>query len=165
MKKTDPKPQPPNLKHTGKESHLFKELMLTHLAMQNSFPRLSGMPTARFSLLRTIAVSCPEQLAPMEIARRLGINAAAITRQLNDMEFEGLIQRVSDPKDARRSYAQLTDKGRSLFEQLHSRIHKFENSLRSTLNETDIAITIKVLNQLRETLAESIKGKDDETSY
>jgi DNA-binding MarR family transcriptional regulator len=153
MKKPDTKGSQLHLKHTGKESHLLKEIMLTHLSMLSTIPRIAGMPAARFGLFRTIAVS-PEPLGPMEIARRLGVNAAAITRQLNDMETEHLIVRTGDPKDARRSYVKLTKEGRRVFEDIHRRMHEFEALLRTTLNEAEIATAVKVLTQLRETLAE-----------
>jgi DNA-binding MarR family transcriptional regulator len=158
MKKSKHDIDPIGVHHSGTETHLLKELMLTHVAILNSVPKLTGMSYARLGLLRTIAVSYPEVLGPMEIARRLGINAAAITRQLNEMEADGMISRVSDTKDARRSGVELTEQGRNAFSNLHERIHKFETSMRSSFSKEDIETTAKVLNHLRDVLTQHTKG-------
>jgi DNA-binding MarR family transcriptional regulator len=155
-----PKSPPPLLQHSGRESHLFKEIMLTSHGMQMVIPRLTGMPVARFTLLRLIALSQPESLGPMELARRLGVNAAAITRQLADMERVGLIERLGDPEDARRSRVQLTRGGFAAFEQIHARMHHFEASLRASLSEEEIATAVHVLTVLRETFSHIVKGEE-----
>ena len=160
MKQTDHTARQVHLDHTGNESHLLKELMFTHLALLNYFPKIAKMPTARFALVRMIALSDSQPIGPMEIARRLGVNAAAITRRLKEMEDEQLITRVADPEDARRSYVELTEHGRAVFEGIHQRVHGFEALLRSSLSEAEIATAVKVLAQLRESLTDFSERKE-----
>ena len=74
--------QDSELHHEGDESHLLKEIMRTHQALLNVFSREVGMPAARLSLMRLLAICHHEKLGVMQIARRLGIDAAAVTRQV-----------------------------------------------------------------------------------
>ncbi len=88
----------------------------------------------------------------MQIARRLGIDAAAVTRQVKEMEAHGLIERLADPRDARRNHVKLTADGLRVFQQLHERAHEFEKSLSTVISEKDIATTVQVLSQLHRAL-------------
>ncbi|MFH0901379.1 MAG: hypothetical protein V2A73_12195, partial [Pseudomonadota bacterium] len=60
------------------------------------------------------------------------------TRQVQDLEGEGLIRRHADRRDGRRSYVSLSPKGRKLFEKIHERTHELERSLSSVLGAEDI---------------------------
>lgn len=137
------------LHHKGDESHLLKEIMRTHQAVLNVFSREVGMPAARLSLMRILAIGHHEKLGIMQIARRLGIDAAAVTRQVQAMEANGLVERFADPTDDRRSFVRLTPEGVRLFQQLHERAHEFEASLTSVVSQKDIETTVRVLSQLR----------------
>jgi DNA-binding MarR family transcriptional regulator len=50
------------------------------------------------------------------LARHLEIDAAAVTREVQELEGERLIRRRADARDGRRSYVRLSPKGRKLFE-------------------------------------------------
>jgi DNA-binding MarR family transcriptional regulator len=146
-------PASPALVHKGSETHLLKEIMLIHQGIINVFTRKVGMPGARFHLLRQLAISDGEDLGPMDLARRLGVNAAAVTRQLKEMEAQGLVERRGDSRDARRSYVRLSDKGREMFRTLHERAHGFEQSLNRSISDVDMATAVRVLSEVRQALA------------
>ena len=74
-----------DLHHTGDEPHLLREIMRTHQAVLNVFSRKVGMPAAQLTLMRLLAICHPEAVGIMEIARQLGINAAAVSRQVKAM--------------------------------------------------------------------------------
>jgi DNA-binding MarR family transcriptional regulator len=152
MKKHPLAPDFLELPHSGQESHLFREIMLTYQAMMSQFSRSLGMNAARFGLLRTIARNPGEAIGPMEIARRLGINASAVTRQIKDLEKERLLIRQDDPQDARRSAVVLTAAGRAKFLEIHKRVHEFEAALALKLSRQELAVAEKVLGQVREAL-------------
>ncbi len=135
--------------HTGEESHLFREIMLAHQALLNVFARKVGTTSARLALLRVLAVSGPEMLGIMEIARRLGINASAVTRQVKEMEKDGLVERVSEPRDGRRSYVHLTEQGRKAFELVHELAHEFEETICGGIDSDEVATAVRVLARMR----------------
>jgi DNA-binding MarR family transcriptional regulator len=85
----------------------------------------------------------------LEIARIMGINGAAITRQIKKMEERGLVIRRADKYDGRKNYLRLSAKGRALFLQIHQRIHEFEDLLTNDLEQEDIETVKRVFAQLR----------------
>ncbi len=139
----------PELHHKGDEPHLLREVMRVHQILLSVFSRQVGMPASRLALMRLLAVCHSEDIGIMDIARRMGVNAAAVTRQVKEMESEGLVDRAADARDGRRSYVRLTPEGLRIFEQLHERAHEFERELGSLVNGEDIATAVRVLSQLR----------------
>lgn len=141
------------LHHQGNEPHLIFEIMRTHRAIINIFSRGMGMPFSHVKLLRVLALMHPRETGILDIARRLNINGAAVTRQIREMERDGLISRAQDIRDGRRQLVKLTVKGRKLFEQIHEMQHMFENSFASgDLKPEEIKTAAKVLFRLRSML-------------
>lgn len=142
----------PGLHHEGDETHLLREIMRTYKTMLNMFSSRVGMPAARVALLRLL-VSCPPGgLGIMEIARRLDINAAAVTRQVKEMEKLRLVARRSDPRDGRRIHVRLTARGRRAFEDIHRRSHELERLLADLIGREDASTAARVLVRLRTAL-------------
>jgi DNA-binding MarR family transcriptional regulator len=74
-----------------------------------------GMTTRDYEVLLYLA-QAPDRRLPMSaIAERTMLTRSGITRLVDGLVDGGLIERVACPKDARVSYAQLTDTG---YEQL-----------------------------------------------
>ncbi|HOI75748.1 MAG TPA: MarR family transcriptional regulator [Syntrophales bacterium] len=140
------------LGHKGDELHLLRDLYRTQQAMLNLIPRIIGISTSRLALLRLLAIELPKEAGVMEIARRLGINAAAVTRLVREMEEQGWVKRRSDSRDGRRNYVSLTPKGRQAFRKIHERMHTFERMMGETLDAKDVQATVRVLAALRDAL-------------
>lgn len=149
MEKTGDTMNPEILEHRGDELHLLRELYRTQQAMLNVIPRIIGISSSRLALLRLLAVEMPREAGVMEIARRLGINAAAVTRLVREMEEQKWVQRRSDSRDGRRNFVSLTAKGRLQFRKIHERMHAFERSVGEKLDLEDVQATIRVLGALR----------------
>jgi DNA-binding MarR family transcriptional regulator len=136
------------LPHKGDEPHLLREIVRTYQVLMAGFSRKTGMPASRFVLMRLIAVA-EADVGVMDLARLLGVNAAAVTRQVKELERDRLVLRSIDLKDARRSYIKLSAKGRKLFEEIHERNHELERSLSSVLTADEMAAAKAVLAKLR----------------
>jgi DNA-binding MarR family transcriptional regulator len=141
-----------DLHHAGDEPHLLREIMRAQQAVLNVFSRQVGMPAARLALMRLLAIRHPEAVGIMDIARQLGINAAAVTRQVKVMESERLVERCADARDGRRSYVNLTVDGLRIFQQLHERAHAFEQALSTEVSAEDMAAAVRVLGHVRAAL-------------
>lgn len=139
--------------HQGDEPHLLREIIRTYQVLMAGFSRAIGMPASRFVLMRLLAVSGPD-LGITELARQLGVNAAAVTRQVQELERDGLLRRRADPRDGRRSTVSLSPKGRRLFEKIHERSHDLERSLVTVLGAEEMASATAVLARLRGFLEE-----------
>jgi len=137
------------LHHKGDEPHLLREVMRLHQVLLSVFSRQVGMPASKLTLMRFLAACRSEDMGIMEIARCLGVNAAAVTRQVKEMESEGLVDRAADARDGRRSYVRLSSEGCRVFERIHERAHEFERELGSPISSEDMATAVRVLSQLR----------------
>lgn len=135
--------------HEDGDVHLLREVMRTHQSVLAVFSREVGMPASRLALMRLLAIASPGRLGVMEIARQLGVNAAAVTRQVQEMERERLVVRRADAKDRRRVDLQLSAKGRKIFEELHDRSHQLERSLIAMVSPEEMQIAAKVLATVR----------------
>jgi DNA-binding MarR family transcriptional regulator len=125
------------------------EILRTYQVVVDGFSRDVGIPVTRLLILRARALSSQDKIGIMDIARGLGVNAAAITRQLSVLESDGLVVREPDSADKRRVSVQLTPEGSRLFETLHRRGHMFEDLISADVTSDEIATTIRVLSSVR----------------
>lgn len=133
----------------GEETHLSREIVRTSQLLINRFSRAVGIPASRLVVMRELANAPPVGIGIVSIARHLGINAAAVTRLVKDMEKEGLVSRRADNKDARRSYVRLSAKGIRTLTQAHAQALKFEQSVSSAITHDEMEVAVKVLTVLR----------------
>jgi len=70
-----------------------------------------GMTTRDYEVLLYLAQAPDRRLAMSALAERTMLTRSGITRLVDGLVDGGLIERVACPKDARVSYAQLTDTG------------------------------------------------------
>lgn len=153
MRKNEWSDQVQGLLHKGGESHLLLEIMRTQRALINVFSRKMGMPFSRMTLLRVLALAYPGEIGILDIARRLNINGASVTRQIKEMERLGLVARTSDQRDGRRQHVKLSAKGRKHFEQIHKMQHEFEKIFVSgELKPEEVQTATKVISRLRSAL-------------
>jgi DNA-binding MarR family transcriptional regulator len=134
--------------HGGDEPHLLREVFRTYQVLMAGFSRKTGMPASRFALMRLLALA-ENDVGVMDLARQLGVNASAVTRQVQELEREQLLRRSSDARDGRRSYVRLSPRGRKVFEQIHERTHELERSLSSVLGAEEMQSAAMVLAKLR----------------
>jgi len=134
--------------HRGDEPHLLREVFRTYQVLMAGFSRETGMPASRFTLMRLLAIA-ERDIGVMDLARQLGVNASAVTRQVQELERERLLRRSADSRDGRRSYVRLSPKGRKVFEEIHERTHELERSLSSVLGAEEMQSAAIVLAKLR----------------
>jgi DNA-binding MarR family transcriptional regulator len=109
-----------------------------------------GMSRARWVILAQLRRE--EALSQAQLAERLRVDAAAITRQVQQLERDGLVMRWADPEDNRFTLTALTAQGRQIVEELYSRRDLFEAGVTAGLNQEEIATMRRALAQIRENL-------------
>lgn len=144
-----PKPQ--------REDQLLAELFNIHHILINHFSREVGVAPARLKLLHELLHNVDEGFGVSDLAKRLGVTPALVTRQVQELEKEGLIKRNADKRDGRRSRVFLSNKGYETIGRLHERAHEFGRALLDNLSDDDIVIATRVLTGMREKI-ESILG-------
>src|SRR5687767_11439348 len=86
----------------------------TYHELTAAFERHMGMSRARWAILNRL--SRQENLTQAALAQLLHVDAAAITRQVKQLEVEGLVTRWSAPEDNRFTVVALTVQGRTFVE-------------------------------------------------
>lgn len=134
--------------HGPTETHFLRELLRIQQLLAAGFFRRTGMASSRFALLRLLAVA-PQGSSVTSLARRVGIDPAAVTRQLQAMEKEGLVTRTADPSDRRRTLLALSPKGEDVFAGIHRRGHELERRLEGCVPAHDLAVAVSALTAIR----------------
>ncbi len=106
MKKTDP-----SLK-------LLMNLAKVQSLMSRRFDSLSahGISFSDFMIMYLLSQATDGKMRRVDLADRIGLTSSGVTRMLVPMEKIGLIKREANDRDARVSYAVLTDTGREILE-------------------------------------------------
>lgn len=70
-----------------------------------------GITFARYEVLQLISFSASGRLPLSKIGERLMVHPTSVTNAMDRLESQGLVRRVADDKDRRRTFAELTDEG------------------------------------------------------
>lgn len=87
-----------------------------------------------------------------DIEQYLRIRRSSVTQMLNVLERNGYIVRVVAKHDARLKEIQITDSTLLLIDEMEAHMNKMECMLRQNIDESDLAVFFKVLDQLKENL-------------
>lgn len=108
--------------------HLYRDLL-------RFYERNLGMSQSRVMLLHELMHS--GEISQIELAHRLGIEAALLTRFAKQMEASGLLSRRVDPRDNRFTLVTLTPAGQQVFRQMMVFSREFEAQLVKGLNDDE----------------------------
>jgi MarR family transcriptional regulator for hemolysin len=86
-------------------------------SMLDEHLRKIGQSAARMEALATIAYS-PPFTPQIEIAKRIGIEGATLTRMLDSLESDGLVERLPDPSDRRTKHIRVTKAGDTVLDEI-----------------------------------------------
>lgn len=70
-----------------------------------------GITFARYEVLQLISFSATGRLPLSKIGARLMVHPTSVTNAMDRLESQGLVRRVADTADRRRTFAELTDEG------------------------------------------------------
>ncbi|NGZ77299.1 MarR family winged helix-turn-helix transcriptional regulator [Saccharibacillus alkalitolerans] len=96
------------------ESCILEKLQLLNNRVGTAFSGCVGTSASRFRLLQELFAA--EEIGQTALQKSLGIDGAAVTRHLKQLETQGLVSRRSCPNDNRITLVRLTDLGRSHIE-------------------------------------------------
>lgn len=94
-----------------------------------------------------------------ELAARLHVKPATITKMIKRMEKTGFVERRSDPQDQRVSRVYLTDAGRSIRERVEQVWRKLEEETFAGFSAEERDLLQRFFLQMRENLKRVVGGK------
>lgn len=88
-------------------------------------------------------------IAQNELTERAGISKQAVQQQLDALVADGIIERASDPKDARRKLIYLTSAGVEILVKANAVKLELEREYEALIGESDMKILRKALNKIK----------------
>jgi len=111
---------------------------------------ISAMEMARFKILGIAEIVGPLPIS--EIGKRLFISRPYMTRLIDGLIAEGLIERHVDEKDRRVINVHITDAGKEYFRESREHLKLRMRNILSILDEDDIVELSKALSNLKKIL-------------
>ena len=109
-----------------------------------------GVKNAYRALLSTLYIK--DGGTQLSLAEKTGMKAPTISITLRKMEKEGLVDRIVDESDLRKTHVYLTEKGKKTTEKLNEGIETVNKLLIGSLKGEDAAAFLKALEVARDGL-------------
>jgi DNA-binding MarR family transcriptional regulator len=116
---------------------------------------------ARSFVLRLVAEG---ECRATRLAERLGVGAPVLSRQIAELEEQGLVVRSKDPDDARAQVIALTPLGTDKLRRMEGQRSAVFQKYLQNWSEEDATKAAKTLQQLTESLRKSAKGPKEDNS-
>ena len=122
-----------------------------HNALQRNLDVEAGVPLGWLSVLIRLARSPDSRLRMTVLARDMTRSSSGLTRLIDRMEAEGVVQREACPEDRRGMLAVLTDQGRSLLASTAPcHVADLERLLGGALDEAELHELTGLLRRVRD---------------
>ncbi|MEP6391323.1 MAG: MarR family transcriptional regulator [Halioglobus sp.] len=94
-----------------------------------------GISVTEFTVLNALYSSKNRSVRRVDLAGSVGLSASGVTRMLRPMQKIGLVERDTNPRDARVSLVSLTSAGQRIFEEASISVNMKAESLLSPLTQ------------------------------
>jgi DNA-binding MarR family transcriptional regulator len=135
-------------------SYLLVQTCKAHRAVAEKLWSEIGLYVGQDMILRQLWDT--EDVTQSELAERLCIQPATVTKMLQRMERSGLIQRRNDPEDQRVSRVGLTEQGRTLCQPYHELWDRLEQYSIQGLSLEERVLLRRLLMQVRDNLSRQL---------
>lgn len=132
-------------------------VVLTHLHrdMSRAFSQQVGMSFSRILVLHELWHA--GETSQRELAHRLSMEGALLTRFAKHMEATGLISRRVDPQDNRFTLLTLAPKGQRVFAEMEALGTAFEAELLEGVSEEEQACMLRSMRQILNNLSRKLE--------
>jgi DNA-binding MarR family transcriptional regulator len=113
-----------------------------------SFSKLKGAERHILLLISDLKKGQPVSIS--EIANKIGVTLAAVTHQINTLEEQGMIKRLSDNEDRRIVLIELTKNGNEQVSKLKNEFAKKIQLLVEFLGENDTKELVRLIGKISE---------------
>jgi len=119
-----------------------------------------GHSASRMEAMSAIAYA-PPHTTQIQIAKRIGIEGPTLTRTLDMLEADGLVERLPDPSDRRNKHMKLTPAGLDALGQMLVITTGLRTRLLADLPAADIRANLGFLSLLLERIEGGLAGPDE----
>ncbi len=132
---------------SSEAEYIFEMLLLLNKQMSSKFERCAGISASRLQLLCKLYQV--EEISQTLLQKEVGIDAAAVTRHLKQLEANAMVTRRTKPEDNRVTLVSLTDYGREHIITFRQERTQFVDRLLQSFDEAQrrqLADMLQVMN-------------------
>lgn len=136
----------------SREQQATLGLMRTAEAVKRSLAHViepHGITAQQYNVLRILRGAGPEGLPTLTIGERMIEHTPGVTRLVDRLERKGLVSRIPCPKDRRRVFCVITEKGLDLLKELDEPVNRWDAQAVSVLLPNDLDSLITLLDRVR----------------
>jgi DNA-binding MarR family transcriptional regulator len=131
------------------ETHLMLHRAYLTAAEDSPLERIAGLSRPRYNLLRLLYQVPDHRLLMNEFAQDMNVSPTNITKHVDSLVADGLVQRVMHEVDKRKTWAELTQKGAALVEKTLPYVASHVRGLYSPLNDQEKQVLTHLLAKIR----------------
>lgn len=124
--------------------------------------RERGHSASRMEAMASIAYSAAGA-TQIQVAKRIGIEGPTLTRTLDMLEADGLVERLADPKDRRNKHMRLTQAGYEALADMFKITQRLRKHLVNGISESEIAANSRFLELLIDRIESGMCVPGDES--
>lgn len=109
---------------------------------------IHGISFTEYQVLHHLSLSPTSTLPRIELARSVGLTASGVTRMLAPMEKMGLIEKESNPRDARMSLVKLSESGWSIYSDTSTTVAHVADGFLASLSKIQREALIRLFSGL-----------------
>ena len=109
-----------------------------------------------------LALSNLDGQSPSELATRLGVRPPTITKTINRLQAQGVLEKRASQDDARQTHIFLTESGRETIRAIEKSVKKTEKQALRGLDKKEQKALSKLLSRIEANLAGAVEADADE---
>jgi len=142
--------KPPEI-FRSREQQATLGLLRTADAVKRSLAQVvepHGITPQQYNVLRILRGAGPDGLPTLTIGERMVEQTPGVTRLVDRLERKGLVARTPCPKDRRRVFCRITEKGLELLTELDEPVNRWDAQAVAALAPADLASLIGLLDRV-----------------
>lgn len=108
-----------------------------------------GISFTEFSIMYHLNAAEGKELSRISLAEKVALTASGVTRILLPMEKNNLVEKRSNPRDARQSLVVLSGTGKEVMNNALKTVESASEAIFSLFDEDDFSALLMLLNKLK----------------
>ena len=109
---------------------------------------IHGISFTEYMIMHNLNTSILKTMRRIEIAESVGISASGVTRLIAPMEKNGIVEKESNPRDARQSLVKLSKTGERLFNEASVSFEHCSKNVLQSLSSNQLEKLIELSGRL-----------------
>ena len=131
------------------EAHLMVLRTYVTLVEQSPLERVAGLSRARYNILRMLYQAPEKRLLMGDFVQGMNVSPTNITKLVDSLAADSLVQRAPHEQDKRKTWALLTEDGEKLVDMALPLVSEHVESLWGCLEEEEKQVLVHLLAKMR----------------